>query len=233
MSVSFRGMSPWLIAAAAGLLVAFVQYGWRDARRDGFAALAALFRIAAVTLLVALLLDAPAARSKPVTMWSAIDGSVSMLRDTRDSAVWRAARDSVRRVRAESTFVFGDSARRGDTVTMPHDLSSSLRPIAERALGAGHPLTIVTDGELDDPETARSLPPASRLIVIRRPPRRDLAVMSIDLPRAIVSGDTVDFKVTVAAGSGGAQSGTLTILLENAIVATARIDSLRPYSERA
>jgi hypothetical protein len=226
-------MSPWLIAAAAGLLVAFVQYGWRDARRDGFAALAALLRVAAVTLLVALLLDAPAARAKPVTMWAAIDGSLSMLRDARDSAVWRAARDSVRRLRAESTFVFGDSARRGDTVTAPHDLSSSLRPIAERALGAGHPLTIVTDGELDDPETARSLPPASRLIVIGRPARRDLAVMSIDLPRAVVSGDTVDFKVTVAAGSGGARAGTLTVMLENAVVATARIDSLRAFAERA
>ena len=226
-------MSPWLIAAAAGLLVAFVQYGWRDARRDGFAALAALLRVAAVTLLVALLLDAPAARAKPVTMWAAIDGSLSMLRDAPDSAVWRAARDSVRRVRAESTFVFGDSARRGDTVTAPRDLSSSLRPIAERALGAGHPLTIVTDGELDDPETARSLPPASRLIVVARPARSDLAVMSVDLPRAIVSGDTVDFRVTVAGGSAGARTGTLTVMIENAVVATARIDSLRPYAERA
>jgi len=32
-------LSRALIAAAAGLLVAFVQYGWRDARRDAFAAL--------------------------------------------------------------------------------------------------------------------------------------------------------------------------------------------------
>ena len=226
-------MSPWLIAAAAGLFVTFIQYGWRDARRDGFALVAAFLRAAAVALLVALLLDAPATRAKPVATWAALDGSLSMLRNARDSAVlWRAARDSVRRVRAESVFVFGDSARRGDTMSVPRDLSSALRPIAERALGAGHPLTIVTDGEIDDPEAARSLPPGSRLIVLSRQPRPDLAVMSMDVPRAVVSGDTVDLRVTLVAGSAGARAGTVTVFLENAVVATARVDSLRAFTER-
>jgi hypothetical protein len=226
-------MSPWLIAAAIGLVVAFIQYGWRDARRDGFAMFAAALRILAVTLLAALLLDAPATRAKPVAAWAAIDGSLSMVRNARDSGLWKAARDSVRRVRAESVFVFGDSARRGDTVSVPRDLSSSLRPVAERALGAGHPLTIVTDGEIDDPDAARGLPVGSRLIVLGRPARPDLAVMAIDAPRALVSGDTVDFRVTLVAGSGGARAGTLTVALENAVVATTRVDSLRPYAERA
>src|SRR6478672_7578458 len=151
----FPPMSPWLLAVLAGALIALVQYGFRDLRSGGAAIPAALLRLAAIALIVALLLDAPAARAKPIASWVALDGSLSMARGAgKDSALWRAARDSVRRVTAESVFVFGDSARRGDTVSAPHDLSSSLRPIVERALGAGHPLTVITDGELDDPEVS-------------------------------------------------------------------------------
>ncbi|HEY9226403.1 MAG TPA: hypothetical protein VIP11_07155, partial [Gemmatimonadaceae bacterium] len=59
-------MSPWLIAVIAGIVVAFVQYGWRELRRGWSAVPAALLRVATVTLLVAMILDAPAARARPV-----------------------------------------------------------------------------------------------------------------------------------------------------------------------
>jgi hypothetical protein len=226
-------MSPWLIALIAGVLVALVQYGWRDLRSGGSVLPAALLRVGAVALIVAMLLDAPAARARPVTTWVALDGSLSMSRDGgKDSTLWRAARDTVQKLRAESVFVFGDSARRGDTVTAPRDLASLLRPVVERALGAGHPLTLVTDGELDDPDAVRALAAGSRVIVLPRQARADLAVSSVDVPRAVVSGDTVEVRVALVAGSGGAPAGTLTLTLEPRVLATTRVEALAPFGER-
>ena len=223
-------MSPWLLALAVGIIIALIQYGVRDLRSGGPSMVAALLRIAAVTLLMALLLDAPAARARPVSTWAALDASLSMTRG--DSAVWRAAADTLRRAGAESVFVFGDSVRRGSATAAPHDLSTQLRPAVERALGAGHPLVVITDGEIDDPDAARGLPAGSRIVVLAHPVHRDLAVSSIDVPRAVVSGDTIEARVGVVAGSGGARAGTLTVALEGRTIATSPIDSLAPFAER-
>src|SRR5437879_6508812 len=165
-------MSPWLLALIAGIVVALVQYGVRDLR-SGPVILTALLRIAAVALVAALVLDAPASRTKPVAVWGALDASLSMARG--DSTLWRAARDTIERAHPESTLVFGDSARRGDSTSVPRDLATLLRPAVERALGAGHPLLVVTDGELDDADAVRSLPGGSRIVVLPHRPSRDLA----------------------------------------------------------
>lgn len=223
-------MSPWLIAIIAGVLVAAMQYGARNLRTGWSALPPAILRAGAMTLLVALLLDAPASPAKPVRGWAAIDASASMRRG--DSALWRAARDTVRRIAAESVFAFGDSARPGDTMSVPRDLASRLRPMVERALGSGRPLTVVTDGELDDPDAVRSLPAGSRVVVLMHPTARDLAISSIDVPRAIVSGDTVEAKINVVAGSGGGRAGTITVSLDGRTLATASVDSVPPFSER-
>jgi hypothetical protein len=222
-------MSPWLIAAIAGIIVALVQYGARDLR-SGASILIALLRVLAVTIVVALILDAPAARAKPVTTWGALDASLSMARG--DSTLWRAARDTLQKAKPESILIFGDSARRGDSATAPKDLATLLRPAVERALGAGHPMLVVTDGELDDPDALRSLPGGSRVVVLPHAARRDMAVASIDVPRAIVSGDTVEARVSVVAGGAGARAGTLALTLEGKTVATTVVDSLAAFAER-
>src|SRR5262249_24413695 len=117
-------MSPWLLALAAGLIIVLVQYGWRDLRAGWAAGAAALLRLVAITLLRALLLDAPSGRARPVTNWAALDVSSSMSRG--DTAMWRAARDSLAHVAAESVFAFGDSTRRADSAaaTRPNDAAS-------------------------------------------------------------------------------------------------------------
>lgn len=207
-----------------------MQYGARNLRTGWSALPPAILRAGAMTLLVALLLDAPASPAKPVRGWAAIDASASMRRG--DSALWRAARDTVRRIAAESVFAFGDSARRGDTMSVPRDLASRLRPMVERALGSGRPLTVVTDGELDDPDAVRSLPAGSRVVLLTHPTARDLAISSIDVPRAVVSGDTVEARINVVAGSGGGRAGTITVSLDGRTLATASVDSLPPFSER-
>ena len=224
-------MSPWLLALLAGFLVASIQYGWRELRSGWAAVPTAALRVAAITLVVALLLDAPASRARPVSTWAALDASMSMARG--DSTLWRASRDSLRRVAAESVFVFGDSIRRWGNTTAPSDLSSALRPAVERAIGSGHPLVVVTDGELDDPDAARGLPAGSRIVLLRHSLQRDLAVATIDVPRAVVSGDTVDVKIGVVGGSGGARSGTLALSLEGKTIATAVVDSLPAFGERS
>jgi len=223
-------MSSWLLALAIGIVVALIQYGARDPRSGGANLIAALLRVGAVTLLVALLLDAPSARARPVSTWAALDASLSMSRG--DTTVWRAAGDTIRRVGADSVFLFGDSVRRGNSTGPPLDLSTQLRPAVERALGAGHPLIVVTDGEIDDPDAARGLPAGSRIVVLAHSVRRDLAVASIDVPRAVVSGDTIETRVGVVAGSGGARAGSLTIALEGKTIATLPVDSLAPFAER-
>ena len=224
-------MSLWLLAIAAGILLAIVQYGTRGFAAGGVALGAAALRACAVTLIVALLLDAPAGCAKPVAAWAALDVSLSMARG--DSAMWRTARDSIRAVGADSVFVFGDSVRAAGPAPVPRDESSDLRPAVERALGAGHPLVVVTDGELDDPDAARGLPAGSRIVVLKRPPERDLAVVSIDVPRAVVSGDTVQATVTVAAGSAGAGQGSLALSIADKPLARITMDAMGAYVERA
>jgi hypothetical protein len=224
-------MSPWLLALLAGLLVASIQYGWRELRSGWATIPAALLRVGAVAIVVALLLDAPASRAKPVSVWAALDASISMARG--DSTIWRASRDSLRRLAAESVFVFGDSIRRMNSATTPADQSSSLRPAVERAIGSGHPLIVLTDGELDDPDAARALPAGSRVVLLRHTPQRDMAVASLDVPRAVVSGDTVDVRVGVVGGSAGSRGGNLALTLEGKTIATAVVDSLPPFGERS
>ncbi|HEX4681684.1 MAG TPA: hypothetical protein VH277_03185 [Gemmatimonadaceae bacterium] len=222
-------MSPWLVAVIAGIVVALVQYGVRDLAAP-LTALAASLRVAAVAIVVALVLDAPAARARPVTTWGALDVSQSMLRG--DTTAWRAARDSLTRAHPESIIAFGDSARRGDMASPPRDMATLLRPAVERAAAIGHPLIVVTDGELDDPDAARSLPAGSRVVLVAHPPRRDLAVASMDVPRAIVSGDSIEARIGLTAGGAGARAGTLTLTLEGKPLASAPVDSVGPFGER-
>lgn len=224
-------MSLWLLAIAAGVLLAVVQYGVRGFGAGAVSLGAAVLRACAVMLIVALLLDAPAGCAKPVATWAALDASLSMGRG--DTALWRAARDSIRAARADSVFAFGDSVRPAGQAPAPHDEASELRPAVERALGAGHPLVVVTDGELDDPDAARGLPAGSRVVVLRRSPQRDLAVASIDVPRAVVSGDTLQATVTVAAGSAGSGAGFLDLSVADKPLAHVPLEAAGAYIERA
>src|SRR5690242_15106378 len=116
-------MSPWILAALAGLVFAFLQYAGRDLRLGARAMLPAVLRAVAITLLAALLLDAPAGRRKALGTWVALDASASWRRGG-DTAAWRRAWREVRAARPESLFLFGDSLRAlrgGDSLSTPSD----------------------------------------------------------------------------------------------------------------
>jgi hypothetical protein len=180
-------MTVWLVAAAAGIAAALLQYVVPARAGAGRSLLPAAFRALAVALLVALVLDAPLGRPRVLAPFAALDASASWLRG-RDSSAWTAARERVRAAGADSTFAFGDSLRPGAGAA-PGDLASVVRPAVDRALAAGRSLVVVTDGEIDDPAALRALPPGSRVDVVGRAARPDAAVATIDAPRAAVGSE--------------------------------------------
>jgi len=224
-------MSSWVVAAVAALALALVMYGWRE--RDGLARRAPLIalRALALGLVIALLLDAPAGAARPVAPFVALDVSASWRRGN-DTAAWRAAVRQARAAPHDSLFLFGDSARVGDLPEQPADRASRARPVIERALAAGRPLTIVTDGELDDPAELPALPAGSRIDVVPRAPSTDLAVVALDAPRAVVGGDTVEVRATVRAADQTPANAQLTFALNGRPLTTVPIEPLPPRGER-
>lgn len=188
-------------------------------------------RFLAVGLVVALLLDAPTGPAKPVASWTALDVSESMGRG--DSALERAARDSVRAAAGDSVILFGDSARAGADDAKSLDRRSELRPAADRALAAGHPLVVITDGELADPDAASALPAGSRLVILARRVAPDAAVASLEIPRAVVSGDTILARLTIAAGASGSSAGVATLHMDGRELARMPFEDLPAFGTRS
>ncbi|HWJ21037.1 MAG TPA: hypothetical protein VNS52_01690 [Gemmatimonadaceae bacterium] len=242
-------MLSWIAAVAAGLVAGAVQYGARrrgggggsaggaGARGPGATLGPAPLRVLAGTLLAALLLDAPAGRRHASAPFAALDVSASWLRAGDSAAYGRAVR-AVRAARADSIFLTGDSVRSGAPPAAPGDPASRARPAVERALAAGRSLVLVTDGELDDPEALAELPAGSRVEVVTPAPRADLAVISLEAPRASVRGDTIEVRIGLAAGARGSAAGTLQLTLRAVgdaaprVAATVPVDALAPFAER-
>src|SRR5258708_3704107 len=227
-------MSPWLLALGAGAAFALLQYGWRRTHRGPLWVTAAILRWMGATLVVALLLDAPAGPAQPVRPWAALDVSQSMLRE--DSTPWLAALDTVRAVQPESTFWFGDStrvaARAGARAGVPSDTKTELRSLSDRAVAAGHPIVVVTDGELADPGAAAALPAGSRIVVLQRSLLSDAAVISTDVARAAGAGDSVTAQVTVGAGGAGAGPGYAVIRVDGRDAGRAALGALPAFGTR-
>ena len=221
----------WLIAIAAGLAGALLQYGWNGPRRVLSTPVPAALRAVAYALLVALLLNAPAGRSHVSAPWVALDASASMAR-AGDGTGWQAAVDSARAARADSLFLFGDSLRAGLPGARPTDQSSDVDPVVQRALATGRPVVVVTDGELPLGSELRQLPAGSRVVVVQHTARRDAAAVGLDMPRAVVSGDSIEVALTVGAGAGGSAAGTAELSLDDRVLATSRFDSLGAYEQR-
>jgi hypothetical protein len=222
-------VTAWLIAVAVGVGVALVQYvrgAPTMALRIGLGALRAL----AIAGVVALALDAPLRPPRPVQPAVFVDASRSMTRG--DSAVWRAAWDSVGALSPDTVWAFGDSVyptRRGGR---PIANGSHSRPVVERAMATGRPAIVITDGELQDSSALDALVSGSRVIVLPRAAQRDVAVVSLDAPRAAVQGDSLALRVTLGAAALGAAAGTLTATLDDRPVGRWPFDSISSWGER-
>lgn len=224
-------MVSWLIAVLVGLLVAALVYG-RGAVTPRHAPLAALRALAAM-LVVALLLDAPAARGRPLVPDVALDASESWLRGAPTCDRWRMARDSAAQIGVGHWMRFGDSLRADHGADAPGDHASRLRAVNDRAAATGRPVVVITDGELDDGDVMATLPRGSRAIVMPCAPTPDVAVSALDVPRTLLAGDTVTVHVTITAGGAGGPRGRLELRLDGALLGAAPYGDLGPYAEQA
>lgn len=225
-------MLSWLIAAAAGLTLAAIHY-FRE-RRTSTVAAAAVLRALAVLFAVALLLDAPIGRATMRAPMVALDASASWLRGHSDSA-WRATLDKARRAaNGDTLWLVGDSLRPSGSKrdSLPTDAASRVEGVVNRALGAGRPLTLFSDGEIDDPEILERLLAGSRIDIAPPSNRRDAAVLGLEAPRSAVGGDTIEVVVRIAAGAAGSSAGSAAVSLDKAQFDRIQFDSLAPFTER-
>ena len=222
-------MLAWLISLLVAAALAWWSY--RAPAADSHRAWwLVVLRAGAWLLMLALVLDAPAAPRRAVPPVAALDVSESWLRGG-DSTRWHRA-VSAARIASPDLLLWGDSVRAGAAPAAPTDVASRALPLTERALAVGRPLVLVTDGELDDPASLSSLPAGSRVAVLPRTPAIDAAVISMDAPRAVVAGDTFEARVTVRASDVAATHATLTLLAGTEPLATQPIDSLGAGIER-
>jgi hypothetical protein len=221
-------MLAWVVAGLVGVGVAAVQYG-RPAR--AWDAVVAGLRAISLVLAAALVLDAPFGWSAAPRVIPALDVSASWRR-AGDSASYGVAVRRFRALRGDSALLFGDSVRPGAAPAVPLDVRSAARPLVDRALAAGRPAVVITDGEIDDPEALTALPAGSRLEVIPHASAPDVAVMALDAPRAVVDGDSILVGVTVATGAAGTGAGTLTVTLDGRLLAAQALAALDARAER-
>ena len=220
----------WLLAAAAGIILAAAAYS--GARAHGAAgALAPAMRAIAAGLLVALILDAPLGPLRAAGHMLALDASRSWA--TSPAAAWDSVR--ARAGREDSILVFGDSVRSARVPPeKPMDATSRVAPLVDRAIAAGRPVRVVTDGRLDDPDALAHLPRGSLVEVPDPDDRPDMALAAVVAPRTAVSGDTLDVRVSLTAGPAGSPARSLTTRLVpgSAAAVTQQVEPLDPFGER-
>ena len=224
-------MALWLLATLAGLAAAGLQYGTYSLR-PAIVPLA-LLRAAVVAIVVAMLLGAPGGRSTPLSPEIALDASESWTRGGATCDRWGAALDSARRSGGGTRLRFGDSTRADDARGGPTDRASRVRGVVDRVAGTGHPVVVITDGELDDADALASLPRGSRAIVLPCRSGPDLAVTALETPRTILAGDTTTIRLTLGAGAAGAPAGQLEVRLDGQLLAGQAVPALGAYAEQA
>lgn len=223
-------MTIWLVSLVGGVLLALLSYRWRGATA-GRTLVVAVLRALALTLLIALLLDAAAGAPRPVAPLVALDVSESWLRGG-DTTAWADARRRARAAARDTLFLVGDSVRPGPAPARPTDAATRLRPVVERALSSGRPLRLFTDGEVDDPDALTSVPTGSEVVVIEGAGGRDAAVADIQSPRAVIGNDTVEFRIALAAGRAGAGAGSVALLIGDQRMASVAVEAMAPFADR-
>lgn len=221
-------MLSWLIAIVAGAAFAVGQYRWGGARQQ--VRLQAL-RAVAVTGVLAALLNAPVGWSRALAPFVALDASASWLA-TGDTTTWTRARAAVDSIGADSVVLVGDSVRAAQPPAAPTDSRSRVAPLVERALGAGRPVLLVTDGRIADPERLQDLPSGSEVVLIGSQGRPDVAVSALSLPSAAVTGDSVDVAAVVVAGAAGSPAARVDLALDGVSAGVVTVDSLGAHGER-
>jgi hypothetical protein len=127
----------------------------------------------------------------------------------------------------------GDSLRAGTPPASPRDGASRVGPAVDRAAALGRPLTVITDGQIDDPESLDALPAGSKVEVLPAPDAVDAAVRSLELPTSAAPGDSVELRALVVSAGAPVPAVTVAVRLpDGSVLATAPLGALAPWSER-
>ena len=225
-------MLTWFLAIVGGAAAVAASYArLRTGTRRVIlpAALRGIAMTAALALLFNVLIGA-STRAAPLV---AMDVSLSWARG-RDSAQFDSVVREARRVArtSDNLIAFGDSVRALGAGATPRDRASRVRNAVERALVAGRPLVVFTDGGIDDPDALRSLTAGSRVAVAPPSSAPDIAVTALDAPRSIVSGDSIEVRVTIATGARSVPRARLTLDVNGRPAAELALDSITPNAER-
>lgn len=223
-------MSAWLIAMTVGALAAALQYAPVRAPSGARRVMLAAMRAIALAIAIALVVDAPLGRPRALQPVLFVDASLSMTRE--GAMLMRTGLDSARAAGSDTIYLFGDSVRASTSEARAEDAASRLRPMVERTMAIGRPAIVFTDGELRDSSALDALTSGSRVVVLSRPEKSDAAVSGLEVPRAAVDGDSLVARVALSAGSLGAKSGTLALLIGDRLLARMPIDSMSAWSER-
>jgi hypothetical protein len=220
----------WIVSLAAGIALAAIGYVGRGPWRSSRWWPAAL-RVLAGTLLVALVLDAPLGPARPGNRLLALDASASLARGGTAGA-WAAARRAADSIGGRPVLA-GDRPADAPVPEAPTLPLSRVSPLVERARTEGRAVTLITDGELDDPDALTRLPTGSRVRIVRGEARPDVALVSLDVPAVAVVGDTMAVTAQVVAGDGGSSAAVLTVLDDQRPLGTVPVPALAAREERS
>jgi hypothetical protein len=227
-------MTRWLLAAIIGSMIAALHYGPRLRATTPRAPLVgpALLRTIAATMLAALLLRAVIPGGAPLPQLVALDVSSSWMRGGVAGSRWaEAVQLATSAAAGDSMLLVGDSLRLAALPpSRPTDATSSARSAGERGRREGRSVLLITDGE--GGQDPGSLPAGSRVVVLRRPPIRDLAIESLELPERAAPGDTVTVRLTALAGSGGSSKATILFTFGGIRSVEAPVEAIDSLGER-
>jgi len=152
-----------------------------------------------------------------------LDASLSM---AGHGGRWREALDSARALAKGGSegrgviWRFGSRVRAYDSLP-PADGATRLAPALAAAAGRGGPVSVVTDGAIDDlADVPTDLLSRARVVVLPRASFRDAFIASVAGPARVAAGDTIRLKISYGtagdkAGEGGRSKGTLVVSLGN------------------
>ncbi|WP_411279932.1 hypothetical protein [Gemmatimonas sp.] len=234
-------MIRWILALALGVAAAWLAYGRVGALARARTILLGALRALAVTLLAAILFGAPSAPPRPAVPLVAIDVSASSRRAVGDenSAVnaWHARLAAAAKrdaPGADAFVVIGDSIRdirAADIASLrSDDEASRVRVAVDRAASLGRPLVLLTDGEVDDPESLAEAPSGSIVRVLANTPRTDGAIADLAVPTTATAGDTISVAATIVAGTIATPDAQLRVLIDGIASVPLSVPALAPLT---
>ena len=182
----------------------------------------ALLRTTGLGALVLLLWNPATWRRDPASAPPLVllDASLSM---AGHGGRWREALDSARALaqggrggRGGVIWRFGSRVRAYDSLP-PADGATRLAPALAAAAGRGGPVSVVTDGAIDDlADVPPDLLSRARVVVLPRASFRDAFIASVAGPTRVAAGDTIRLKVSYGTAGmrdarGGMRDARLTV----------------------